>query len=67
MLEEFLACGRHHEASQETMSTVMLDFDRGIQKMEGATANALASKFDELIMFDEFTTGDYRAGRNNND
>jgi hypothetical protein len=58
MMEEISAVGKHHVASDEAVISGLLDFDLATKNLQEAQIVAFARRFDELILFDEFTTGD---------
>jgi hypothetical protein len=57
MMEEISAVGKHHVASDEAVISGLLDFDLATENLQEAQIVAFARRFDELILFDEFTTG----------
>ncbi|KAH6643025.1 nitrate assimilation regulatory protein nirA [Boeremia exigua] len=53
--DEFVAVGRHHKMADGVLTDAYVDFHRAIRKEEGATMHELAKRFDELMMFEDFT------------
>lgn len=45
--------GRHHRMTEEGSALFMMDFDQALTDKNNAKACALASKFEELAIFDE--------------
>jgi hypothetical protein len=61
MEEEVNAAGKHHEASDEAVISGLLDPGLAIDDLQGAQMVAFARRLDELILFDELTTGNESA------
>lgn len=53
--EDFMAVGWHHKVADEVLTDSYVDFERAIRKEEGATMHELAQRFEELMMFEDFT------------
>ena len=50
---------QHHTAIEEAITSCVLNFDLATAGPKSdAQANVLARKLDDLVMFEEFTTGD---------
>jgi hypothetical protein len=58
MMDEIREVGKHHVASDEAVISGLIDFDLATRSMHDAKMVTLARQFDELLMFDELTTGD---------
>jgi hypothetical protein len=55
MHQEFLAVGTHHRIVHEVRTDMYVDFQKAIRNEDGARVDELASKFEELMLFDTFT------------
>ena len=55
MRGEFMAVGRHHRVADEVLTDSYIDFQKAIRKQDGATMHELAERFEELMMFEDFT------------
>lgn len=55
MNQEFLAVGRHHRVADEVLTNSYVDFEKAIRKEDGATMHELAERFEESMMFEDFT------------
>jgi hypothetical protein len=55
MNQEFQAVGRHHRVADDILTDTYVDFERAIRKEDGATVHELAARFEELMMFEDFT------------
>ncbi|CAO2658120.1 Nn.00g073800.m01.CDS01 [Neocucurbitaria sp. VM-36] len=64
MMVEFQGYGEHHKAAEGVLTDSVLDFQAAIENRGDARVDQLAEKFDELVMFDEFTTGEYGNAEN---
>jgi len=53
--QEFLAVGRHYRVADEVLTDSYVDFSRAIRKEGGAKMDELADKFEELMLFEDFT------------
>src|SRR3569833_1885438 len=62
---EVMACfkqaGKHHERSEQPISTFIIDFSLAPVDPQNARICAIAETFEDMVIFDEFTTGDYVA------
>jgi len=62
---EVMACfkqaGKHHERSEQPISTFIIDFSLAPVDPQNARIGAIAETFEDMVIFDEFTTGDYVA------
>ena len=58
MMAEFQKCGGHHGASDQVLTSAIIDFERAIKKQDDSTVDVLAAKYDELVMMDEVWTSD---------
>lgn len=57
-MADIQSVGAHHLLSVErTLGSFVVDFDLATKDKEDATLRALASRFDDMVMFDTFTTG----------
>jgi hypothetical protein len=61
MMDEISRVGKHHVASDEAVISGLIDFDLATRSINDAKMVTLARQFDELLMFDELTTGDMNA------
>jgi hypothetical protein len=61
MMDEISRVGKHHVASDEAVISGLIDFDLATRSINDAKMVTLARQFDELLMFDELTTGDLNA------
>jgi hypothetical protein len=59
MMEEISRVGEHHVASDEAVISGLLDFDLATRSVHDAQMVILARQFDELLMFDELTVGEF--------
>ncbi len=53
--------GTHHKAPEHATSSHIIDYDLAMTDRGAARTRAFAEQFDELALFDEFTTGEYVA------
>ncbi|KAM3465603.1 hypothetical protein MY5147_004790 [Beauveria neobassiana] len=58
MMQEIRAVGKHHMASDEAVVRGLLDFDLATRSLQEAQIVAMAQRFDELLLFNDLTTGD---------
>ncbi|KAM0740065.1 hypothetical protein ACQRIT_005249 [Beauveria bassiana] len=58
MMQEIRAVGKHHMASDEAVIQGLLDFDLATRSLQEAQIVAMAQRFDELLLFNDLTTGD---------
>jgi hypothetical protein len=61
MMEEIIGVGKHHVASDEAVISGLLEFDLATRTIQDAQMVTLARQFDELVMFDELTTGEFNS------
>jgi len=58
---EIMACfrqaGNHHERIKQPISSFITDFESVRIDSQNARINALAETFNDIVLFDEFTTG----------
>ncbi|KAJ8109113.1 hypothetical protein OPT61_g7694 [Boeremia exigua] len=59
MMKELSAAGKHHVAPDKAFIRGLLDFDLATRSVHDAQISTLARQFDDLILFDELTTGDF--------
>ncbi len=59
MIEDISAAGKHHVASDKAVMIGLLDFDLATKSMHEARIATLARQFDELLLFDEPTVGEF--------
>jgi hypothetical protein len=61
IVDEVRLMGRHHTAAEEGMTSAMLDFELAMSTSQPPKANveALANRFEELLLFSELITEDY--------
>lgn len=57
MMEELSSVGRHHEAPEATISSALIDLELTMEHPENANIDAIARRFDELVIFDDFVDG----------
>lgn len=53
MMDELRLSGRHHNAAQGVISSALLDFGGALSDPDQARADALAQRFEELVLFEE--------------
>ncbi|KAJ6782477.1 hypothetical protein PWT90_07883 [Aphanocladium album] len=56
LMEEIRAVGKHQTASDVALLSGLLDLERATKGMKGAQIDAMARRFDELVLFDDLTT-----------
>jgi hypothetical protein len=56
-LEEISNVGKHHMASYEAVIKGLIDFDLATRTLQEAQMDTIARRFDELLLFEELTTG----------
>ena len=56
LIERLEQKGFHHEACEQAAPSHIIDFDLAMSAPDHATVQILASKFDELAVFDQFTS-----------
>jgi hypothetical protein len=59
MLEEFRNNGRHHDTPEDAVTSSILDFRRAVSNRQDAQIDALSKRFDELVTFYDFTSGEF--------
>jgi hypothetical protein len=57
LMTELLRRGVHHKVPEQAMSSIVIDYDLAEGNLEVARVKVLAERFDELALYDEFTTG----------
>ena len=57
LLKRIQQRGRHHEISHKAAATFIVDYDLVATEPEAARGQNLAQSLNELVIFDEFTTG----------
>ena len=60
MMDELHKYGKHHTVSEEDVTSCLLDFKQAMNnsRTENATVSVIAQRFEELLIFDEFTEGE---------
>jgi hypothetical protein len=61
MMEAIRDVGKHHDGSNEVVSTAVLDFDLALKNLQAAKMDSFAKQFDELVLFGELTVTDYES------
>jgi hypothetical protein len=61
MMEEVSKVGKHHVASDEAVISGLLEFDLAKKSIQDAQFVTFARQFDELLLFDELTTGEFNS------
>ena|SRR3569833_205844 len=63
LMTELLHRGVHHKVPGHAVSSIIMDFDLAVMDPEIARVKAIAERFEELALHDEFTTGIYNLER----
>lgn len=53
--DEFMAVGTHHSPPEGVLTDSYVDFHRAMRGEEGATVGELVERFEEQMVFEDFT------------
>ena len=59
LIESLRERGTHHKASEQAVGSFTIDFNLAMTDPDKAKVHILALQFDELAIFDQFTSGEY--------